>query len=212
MKLSLPKKAQEIARLHREILSSLKMTIEKAIRIGELLVQAKAELEHGQWLPWLNNNVPFGVTTAWRYAACYEHRAKFSKLENMTDALALIESMRHWQKQLPAPAVSKNGEPVKKGRKPKGKTVGQALREATERGERFELPPVTDEIVAEVKEKGEKLRVKWSRGCTLQSPIRDLVSKCDKETGKVRAMLGEGTYWYDIKVQRIETCDLAWEP
>jgi hypothetical protein len=86
-------------------------------------------LKHGQWLPWLNNNVPFKQPTAWRYVACYERREQLFKLNNLTDAYALVEQLNYWQKQLPAPApASKNGA-TKKRRKPKGKTVGQTLRD-----------------------------------------------------------------------------------
>src|SRR5262245_54946552 len=110
MKMTLTKKAQEIVKLHRELLSSLKMTIEKAIRIGELLIQAKAEMKHGQWLPWLKNNVPFTTVTAQSYMRCFDHKAelKSKSILHLTDAYSFIERMNYWQKQLPAP--------VKKGR------------------------------------------------------------------------------------------------
>jgi hypothetical protein len=43
--------ASEINRLHGEICQAARTTIEKAIRIGELLAEQKAGLKHGQWLP-----------------------------------------------------------------------------------------------------------------------------------------------------------------
>jgi DUF3102 family protein len=45
--------AQEIRDLHGEILAVARTSLEKAIRIGELLTQAKQSLAHGEWLPWL---------------------------------------------------------------------------------------------------------------------------------------------------------------
>ena len=48
--------ASEINRLHAEICQAARATIEKAIRIGELLTEQKAGLKHGEWLPWLKAN------------------------------------------------------------------------------------------------------------------------------------------------------------
>ena len=38
-----------------------------AVRAGELLLQAKSHLAHGEWLRWLNTNVGFSVRTARAY-------------------------------------------------------------------------------------------------------------------------------------------------
>jgi hypothetical protein len=70
----------EIKKLHAEILTSL----DKAIRIGELLTKIKSELQHGQWLPWVEKNLPFTDRAATNYMRCFENRVLL-KSENVSD-------------------------------------------------------------------------------------------------------------------------------
>ena len=64
----------EIHELHAEIGGYLRMTLDKAIRIGELLTEQKVGMEHGTWLPWLQENVPFSERTARDYLRFYDQR------------------------------------------------------------------------------------------------------------------------------------------
>ncbi len=84
----------EIARLHTEIGNSLKMTLEHAIRIGELLTAQKTELKHGEWLPWIENNLPFSKQTANRYMTAWDRRGELKLLtvSNLTEAYKLLEA------------------------------------------------------------------------------------------------------------------------
>jgi hypothetical protein len=82
--------ASEINRLHAELCAIGKMSIEKAVRIGELLIGIKEELDHGEWLRWLKANISFSQRTAYNYIGLYEHREKFAKFANLTDAYALL--------------------------------------------------------------------------------------------------------------------------
>lgn len=67
-------RTQEINRLHNEVCMGLKTIVEKAIRIGKLLVEQKAECNHGEWLPWLKANVKFSERTARNYMRLYSRR------------------------------------------------------------------------------------------------------------------------------------------
>jgi Protein of unknown function (DUF3102) len=84
----------EINRLHAEICQAARTTIEKAIRIGELLTEQKATLKHGEWLPWLKANVEFSRQTADNYRRVYEKREdiKLLNVGNLTDAYRLLAS------------------------------------------------------------------------------------------------------------------------
>ena len=68
------------------------MTLQKAIRIGELLTGIKSGMKHGGWLPWVEKNLPFEHDTATRYMRIYErrdeitHNAKFG----ITDIYKLL--------------------------------------------------------------------------------------------------------------------------
>jgi hypothetical protein len=66
--------AQEINEEHRAFIDSLKKTVERGIRCGELLTKAKAECKHGTWLPWLEENFEGSERTAQDYMRLYNHR------------------------------------------------------------------------------------------------------------------------------------------
>lgn len=59
--------AHDICREHEHAYGKAREALEHARRAGELLIEAKAVVEHGQWLPWLATNVPFSERTAQGY-------------------------------------------------------------------------------------------------------------------------------------------------
>ena len=66
--------ADEINRLHIANIKDMGNSLVRAIRIGELLTKQKASLAHGDWLPWIEGNVPFDRTQASRYMKVYSRR------------------------------------------------------------------------------------------------------------------------------------------
>lgn len=74
---------KEICRLHGEILSAAKTSLQKAILIGELLQRVRGSRK-GKWLEWLEDNVPFSRATAYNYMACFERR-EFLTSKNFAD-------------------------------------------------------------------------------------------------------------------------------
>jgi hypothetical protein len=52
---------------HASVDSALKESVAHAIKAGELLVEAKALLRHGQWLPWLTANCSLSERSAQLY-------------------------------------------------------------------------------------------------------------------------------------------------
>ena len=82
----------EIVALHGEIVTAARTSLDKAIRIGELLASAKAGLPHGQWLPWLKANIPFAERTARNYMRCHTERdrLKSASVADLTDAYRLL--------------------------------------------------------------------------------------------------------------------------
>jgi len=84
----------EIVALHGQILTTARTTLDLAIRIGQLLAERKASLKHGEWLPWIEANLPFSQPTAFRYMRCFERRddIKLFSVNNLelTDAYRLL--------------------------------------------------------------------------------------------------------------------------
>jgi len=80
---------QEINELHLDMCGFAKMSVEKAIRIGQLLTEEKAKLKHSEWIPWFQANIKFGLTTANNYRRLYRQKDKFTNVVNLTDAYRL---------------------------------------------------------------------------------------------------------------------------
>jgi hypothetical protein len=77
---------EEINGLHEEIFGAVKMTLDKAIRIGELLVKCKADQPHGEWMNWMEKNLKFSDQTARNYMKVYEIREdKFKSVLNLLE-------------------------------------------------------------------------------------------------------------------------------
>jgi hypothetical protein len=63
--------------------------VDRAIRCGELLLEAKRQLPHGEWLPWLARNCPkISERSAQRYMRLAEHadmvRDKSARMADLT--------------------------------------------------------------------------------------------------------------------------------
>lgn len=59
--------ATEIEREHTIVLGNLNNALRSALRIGELLNKAKAEIGHGKFTAWITENLPFTERTARNY-------------------------------------------------------------------------------------------------------------------------------------------------
>jgi hypothetical protein len=80
-----------------------------AIRAGELLIEAKAQVEHGHWLPWLDANFPGSARSAQGYMRLAQHAEEAQALAHLGVEGAL--------KQLAAP---------KEPRRPRGARAPRA--------------------------------------------------------------------------------------
>lgn len=59
--------ATDINREHLMAEEAARTAVTHALRAGELLIQAKAAVDHGAWLAWLRSNVSFSMRTAQGY-------------------------------------------------------------------------------------------------------------------------------------------------
>jgi hypothetical protein len=63
----LPVLAEEIRRSHDQARLAARTSLAHAIEAGEKLIEAKAHLPHGQWLPWLREHVSISERSAQVY-------------------------------------------------------------------------------------------------------------------------------------------------
>lgn len=96
-------RTKQIVDLHLRIEASLRRSVQDAVKIGELISAQKDALPHGDFLPWIERELPFSRQTADNYRRLYEHRAKVLTVGNLTEAyqVAQIEDQRQHPKARP---------------------------------------------------------------------------------------------------------------
>lgn len=82
---------EKIQGLHESIGANLNNALQNAILIGEILNRKKKELSHGQFLPWIESNLPFSRMTANKYMRLFENK---EKLPNVNSGLHLTEALK----------------------------------------------------------------------------------------------------------------------
>jgi hypothetical protein len=63
---SLPSLAAQINATHDKAHAAVRSALEHAAECGRLLLEAKASVSHGGWLPWIEANLSFGPRQAQR--------------------------------------------------------------------------------------------------------------------------------------------------
>lgn len=92
-------KTQEIIKLHNGIAQSMRRSVEDAIRIGELLTEAKAELDHGMFIPWIERELPFDRMTGNRYMRLFIYKDKCNNALHLQDAYRRVEQLEDQERQ-----------------------------------------------------------------------------------------------------------------
>jgi len=83
-------RAEKIIEYHNKAIGAARDFIRYAILAGEELFTQKYELDHGEWLPWIKENLPFSHDTANRYLKAYKNRYKLrgaAEFESLTEFL-----------------------------------------------------------------------------------------------------------------------------
>lgn len=74
----LPEKdsSAEIIQLHNSITNNLKRSLSDALKIGQLLLEQKKKLKHGDFTEWIKVNLPFSDRTARNYINLHQNRGR----------------------------------------------------------------------------------------------------------------------------------------
>jgi hypothetical protein len=86
-----PERETALDRLAAQLRSALKCETTNIIEIGNLLIESRKHLEHGDWQEWLAKNFDLSYRTARRYESAAEYVA--SKLKCATVALLNFENL-----------------------------------------------------------------------------------------------------------------------
>ena len=98
--------AKEINEEHRRCEESFKAGLSHALRAGELLSEAKSQVQHGQWGEWLKKNFEGSERTAQAYMKVFRERRR---LEEANPQRVADLSYRDALKELAAPQESEEG-------------------------------------------------------------------------------------------------------
>jgi len=82
--------AQQVNDEYSKMTGDMARAVQRAIRIGEMLTEAKAQVQHGGWIPWIEENLVFGRREASRYIKVYANGTRVSHLDSLREAVALL--------------------------------------------------------------------------------------------------------------------------
>jgi Protein of unknown function (DUF3102) len=102
---ALPDLAQAIDREHQAAHQAARTALEHALECGRLLIQAKAAVPHGGWLPWLEANTTVSARQSQRYMrlATAAIEGKYDATSHLTIEGALALLAAPMAEQLPEP-------------------------------------------------------------------------------------------------------------
>ena len=89
------KPRRELNVIASELQAALRREAEEVINIGNLLVEAKEQVKHGEWLPWLKANFGLSIRSAQNYMAVARFAAKYATVAHLRlrpSALYLLAS------------------------------------------------------------------------------------------------------------------------
>jgi ElaB/YqjD/DUF883 family membrane-anchored ribosome-binding protein len=90
---SLTNLASEINSQHEQAIQHAKSSLEHARRAGELLQQAKQQIEHGKWLDWLASNCKVSFRQAQRYLKVANNWQAIAKNDAAASYLTIDEAI-----------------------------------------------------------------------------------------------------------------------
>jgi hypothetical protein len=77
----------------------MKQALNYALEAGELLIQQKEQIGHGNFLVWLKANVPFSDRTARRYIRLCEYSDKLASVSDLQEAYRQVETLEAQEKK-----------------------------------------------------------------------------------------------------------------
>ena len=90
---TLPQRADKIVEYHKAASTAAAYTAIYAVLCGLELLAARAQVRHGNWDAWVEDNCPFNRVSAWRYMQAAERKAK--DLPNVYGRKHLLDTPPH---------------------------------------------------------------------------------------------------------------------
>jgi hypothetical protein len=104
-------------------ISAARTSAEHAMRVGDLLIEAKKLVKHGEWLPWLAQHCDMSESLAQRYMRLARARTEIeAKTDNCTD-LSILSAMKLLAAPLDEEESEEDSESDKAGSAASGRTA-----------------------------------------------------------------------------------------
>ena len=100
--------AADIRREVQAAEADFQSAVAHAIRAGELLIEAKAQVRHGEWMPWLEANCPLGEREARNYMRLARNRQRVADLPTVREAVKQLTEKA--TTMVPCPACGRTVE------------------------------------------------------------------------------------------------------
>ncbi|WP_286764261.1 MULTISPECIES: DUF3102 domain-containing protein [Rhodopirellula] len=81
--------------LHSEIETHLRTSLLKAKRCGEVLIEAKSKVEHGEWMNWIAENFDASHQTACAYMRIAKYWCRLEPVFEKPDVFEAVETIDH---------------------------------------------------------------------------------------------------------------------
>ena len=121
--------ATVINNLHKEIRGHGNTMVQIAIKAGGLLVEEKARLGHGMWLPWVVRDLTFSPRTAQFYIKCYQNRDLLNtkSVSHLGKAVSLLATPKEELSVHPVPTKAEPIQEVVKKKATKARSFPQCM-------------------------------------------------------------------------------------
>lgn len=165
--------AEQIKQEHQACFGAMRQGVEHALNVGELLLQARSFVFHGEWEKWVINNCYFTPRMARNYmkVARYRRQLKTETISEIDKAGALADSNVKFHEEL----VREYGATIRK--KPEHKTRQTQERELSQEGQNLissveEVKKDLKDFLVLIRKEGVSLQEMQYVGNTLMKFIR----------------------------------------
>ena len=112
--------ADKINEAHRRCEEAMTTGLQHALEVGQLLVKAKNQCEHGDWKPWVRENCKFSLRTAQAYMRverkfryCLAGKAQRVALLSLREALGTVAAVKLPEKPTATVLAAQREPPIR---------------------------------------------------------------------------------------------------
>ncbi|MCW7475543.1 DUF3102 domain-containing protein [Leptospira levettii] len=93
---------KRIIELHESVLGGMKNVLQNAMVLGEELLRIKEDLGHGNWIPWIEQNLPFSERSARNYISIFKNRELLNRqpIADLKSAIKFLSDGTQEEKEI----------------------------------------------------------------------------------------------------------------